>query len=379
MSDHHTLCSPSSAWIWRICTAQPGMVRRVVNPLPRDDTASREGTAAHWAVSEQMADQVVALGQIAPNGVVLTQEMLDSADVAVRHLRGILSRATTRPVAQRTLWMENFISALQEYRGGTPDFAFYDLNAGILYVRDFKHGFEIVQAFEFWQGIEYAAHLCVKLRLPPETRVDIGIIQPRAPHRDGPVRTWRVTAGGLARYWHELDMAGEEASGPDAKLRPNAGCRRCDARHECPALQRDGYATAQQSEEALPLVLSTPALGLELVQLTEARARLDARITGLEALTEQRLRAGERVTGWALRPGESRLAWRIPPEQVIALGKLSGVDLQKPDAVITPTQAKAAKSLGKEATALIDGLSHRPPAALKLARDDGSEARRVFG
>ncbi len=380
MSDsEHAFNPPSSAHIWRVCTGQPKQLRLVREPLPQDDTASREGTATHWAYAEQMHDHAVGLGEITPNGVALTDEMLQSAEVMVGECQRIMRTATTRPVAGRTYGIEQRLRGLSVHRWGTPDFWFYDVNGAVLYIRDLKHGFGVIEVFECYQLLDYAEMLAGELSLPAGTRIDMGIVQPRAPHRNGPVRTWVTTVEALKSYWFQLDMSAEESQGDSATLRPNPGCEHCGARHECAALQRDAYNSAQISEAPGALVLADPALGLELEHLTAAADRLAARITGLQALADARLRAGQRVPGWMLERGESRLTWTIAPEQVIALGKLGGVDLQKPDAVITPTQAKAAKSLGKAAHALIDGLSHRPPAALKLTRDDGSEARRVFG
>lgn len=378
-TEPHAYNPPSSAHIWRVCTGQPKQIRLVREPLPQDDTASREGTAAHWGYAEQMHDRMVGCGETAPNGVLLTDEMVQSADVMVEECQRIMRTATTRPVVGRTYGIEQRMRGLSEHRWGTPDFWFYDVNGAVLYVRDLKHGFGVIDVFECWQLLDYAQQLAHELQLPAGTRIDMGIVQPRAPHRDGPVRNWVATVDALRAYWFQLDMAAEESQGDGATLRPNAGCEHCDARHECPALQRDGYATAGYSEGPAALVLTGPALGLELVHLTEAATRLAARITGLQALADSRVRGGDRVPGWALERGESRAQWlaSMTPQQVIAFGRIAGVDLQKPDAVLTPTQAR--KALGKAAHPIIDGLSERPPAALKLVRDDGADARRVFG
>ena len=60
--------------------------------FPEEDTPeSREGTAAHWAVSEQLSGRTVDVGLIAPNGVPLTDEMIDAADVMVNDVTDTLA------------------------------------------------------------------------------------------------------------------------------------------------------------------------------------------------------------------------------------------------------------------------------------------------
>lgn len=372
----HALLSPSSAHAWRICAGMPTLLRRIVNPLPRDDTASREGTAAHWAAAEMLADRMVAEGQITPDGVVLTAEMLQSAELFVDTVRQVLDRATSRPTPTNH-GIEQRLAGYGPDRFGTPDAWLWDVNGQVLDIVDFKHGFDIVEVFENWQALDYAGMLRQQLQLPDTARVRITIVQPRAPHRDGPVRTWTTTIGALHTYWHQLDMAADEATSATPQLRPNPACRRCDARHECPALQVDAYRSAQVSAEAMPLALSDEALGLEIAHLTDAAERLKGRLSGLQAQADAALRGGRRVPGWTLEPGQTRLAWTVPVVQIKALGLMAGKPLVTEEP-ITPTQARALLK-GTPHVAVVDAMSARPPAAMKLARDDGSEARRVFG
>lgn len=372
----HAMLSPSSAHIWRVCTGMPRMLTQVRDPLPRDDEASREGTAAHWAAHEMIEGRTVGEGQITPDGTVLVESMIQSAEVFAGLIQRRHAAATVRPVPGMNVGIESRLNGYSAHRFGTPDHWLYDANAGTLYVDDFKHGFGIVEVFECWQLIDYAGMLAQQLKLADTVRVVLTIVQPRAPHRQGPIREWRTTVGALRSYWHALDMAAEEATSPTPQIRPNPGCVHCEARHECPALQQDGYRSAQISQEAEAVQLSPAALGVELAHLTDAAERLKARISGLQAHAESLLRSGERVPNWRMSPGQSNLAWTVPVEQVVALGKALDVDLRKPLDVVTPTQAK--QKLKGPAAAVVDTMAARPPAGMKLTRDDGAEMRHIF-
>ena len=69
------------------------------------------------------------------------------------------------------------------------DFYLYDQAEKTLYVTDLKYGYEIVEPFENWQALAYAAGVAALPGMVPD-KVVITIVQPRAPHRRGPIRTW---------------------------------------------------------------------------------------------------------------------------------------------------------------------------------------------
>ena len=86
---HSPLLAPSSAAQWAYCAASPTMTLQHGLPDKPEDTA--DGTAAHWVCSETLLSfkdnsESVRLphsfvGEIAPNGVVITEEMADGAQM----------------------------------------------------------------------------------------------------------------------------------------------------------------------------------------------------------------------------------------------------------------------------------------------------------
>ena len=79
MSGNHAFLPPSGAAIWVKCAAAPSMWQRY--PEPEDSLEAMEGTAAHWAFEELFAGRAIDIGLVAPNGIVLTDEMCDGAQL----------------------------------------------------------------------------------------------------------------------------------------------------------------------------------------------------------------------------------------------------------------------------------------------------------
>lgn len=376
MSAGHALLAPSSAARWVKCPASA--LLEACYPDEETD-AAREGTASHWvaAVGLNPAMMNVKTGTTAPNAVIVTDEMIEAATVYTDHVVSVLKRLgldlDALVVEQRV-----DIPRVHAENWGTPDCWLYNRVGGHeLHVWDYKFGHGYVDEYENWQLIDYTCGILSRLGLnglsDQDLTVHMHIVQPRCYHAAGPVRSWSVLAPNLRAQFNILKMAADEAMSGKARAIPGAQCVNCNARHACNALQEDAYRSAHIARESLPVELSPAALGLELHFLRQAATRLQARITGLEQQAESLLRAGERVPYSALVPSNGRQAWSVPVAEVLALGELCGVRVAKDD-VITPQQAIKA-GIPVE---MVNMYSSRST-SLKLAADDGRDAKRVFG
>ncbi len=340
---------------------------------PGEETPkSKEGTAAHWVASETILNVQPALGAIAPNGVEVTEEMLDGADMFAANVRAVAP-------GNAGLHVEKTMPCplIHSDCGGTPDAWHHD--SGIITIWDYKFGHGFVDVFENWQLIVYAAGILTELGVDGSNdqffRVRMRVVQPRNYHRDGPIREWSVMASDLRGYFNTLRMAAEKAwLRVDAKCTPNDECEHCDGRRACEALQQTGFKGMDFASESTPLVLSNAALGTELTLINHYLARLEARKTGLEEMAASEIKAGHVVPGFALDSTVGRLGWTKPVDEVIALGQMMGVEVSKPG-VITPTQAIKA---GLPDT-VVAQYSGRPAGGLKLVASKDDKARRVFG
>lgn len=382
MSEHAFL-APSSASRWVRCALSASL--EAAYPETEASPSSLEGTAAHWVVQMLLQGTPVAIDMQAPNGVAVTQEMLEAAELVRDDIVACLG-----PDWRQYLFIEQRVQIPRVHptqNWGTPDYrAWSRMNNGHLLLRvwDFKYGHGIVEAFENWQLIDYTAGILDEVLAggTPDTEivVEMTVIQPRAFHRDGTVRRWRVAASDLRAQINILTAAAAAATQPNPKATPTPeGCENCNGRHACEALQRSAYMAADKGGQYGALELSPHALGLELRNLKRAQDLLAARVTGIEAQAVAAIKAGQLVPFWAMESVPGRLAWTKPNTEVFALGDMLGVDLRKEPDAITPTQAKAAaKRIGVSET-LFDAYAARPTGAAKLVADDGTKARLIFG
>lgn len=370
----HSILAPSSAARRIQC---PGStLLEAAYPETETTPEAAEGEAAHWAAAEMLSGRLVDIGQVAPNGVVLTQEMVEGADlyyddvVATLKPHGIApdTGAIEQPVAIPRVHPQSF---------GTPDYAVW---VGLrLCVWDYKFGHRFVEVYENWQLIEYVAGLLQPVldRGLEDRAVDVTvkIVQPRAYHRSGPIRSWSFKASEIRGHINIASTAAHEALGPEPRQRVGPECRDCRARHACVTLQRAAMRELDEAGREQPLDLPPAALGLELRMLREGIARLQARASGLEEQALAQIKRGVVVPGWGVEHGAGRQRWKAPPTEVLAVGQMFGLDLARPVEPITPLQAVKA-GLPAE---MLAAMAETPRGAAALVPDDGSKARAVFG
>jgi hypothetical protein len=369
----HALLAPSSMNTVMRCSGSIQLARL----YPEDDESqdAREGTASHWAGQELLIGQMVDVGQVAPNGVVLDIDMIEGAEMYQRAVRELV------PAPQGNVEQRVECSSVHPYMWGTPDFWHYDAVQRVLYVMDYKYGRRFVEVFENWQLIAYAAGIIWTLALDDlNLTVHFGIVQPRSYHRDGPVRTWRVRGSDLRPYVNMLAGGAEAAVRVDGTFNENAvctvnpGCRDCRGRRACPALHRATMACVDLSEAPVPFDLPPTAVGVELRMIQHAQMLLKARAEGLEEQARSAMMGGVDVPHFLLQRAQGREKWQRPVSEVLALGSMLGINLAKPPEAITPTQAR---KLGLPAT-LTTTYAGRSAGEMELVPDDGAKARKVF-
>lgn len=375
----HAFLPPSGAGAWVACAAWPHMNAR----YPQDDSEeSLEGTAAHWVAYELLYSRPVAIGQVTPTGNVVTLEMLEGADVYTDTIDADLAAAGLN---RSVLYVEQriYIPYVHVENWGTPDCWFYAPTARKLTVYDYKFGHDFVDAYMNWQCVDYTCGIVEQLAqqmgvevslLDQHLTVEIVVVQPRNYDRSGPVRRWTVRASDLRALDNKLQMAAARVMDAQPLATPGPHCKHCPGRHACNALQREAYKAAAIAGSSTPAELPPAALAVELAILEDAAKMLAARISGLEAETEARIRRGERMNGYALAETYGRQRWKLPADQIIAMGQLMGVNLAKVEAV-TPLQAQKAGMRPE----LVEAYSEKPRAGVKLVRDDGTAAAKVFG
>lgn len=389
---------PSSAHRWVNC---PGSVMmQEIYPETETSEAAEEGTAMHFVAATVLKyfegfcssgeshrsrgklrpDLTHWEGKKAPNGVIITEEMLEIVQIymdrvidaieAVGEMNGSCYAVVEHPVSCDAIHPEN---------RGTLDCGVIIEAAqadGSLRIYDFKSGWGVVEPFENWQLLNYAMGMLGEIHArgrPMPTHLDLRIVQPRPWHPLGPERKWVVQLSELPKYYQKMRAAAEEASGPAPRTAPGLHCNHCSARHACVTLNNAALFGAEIVGVSLPVEMPPEAISRQIRLLEEIATLVKARLEGVEAQAMGIIKSGGTIPGYRVQTGTGRRKWNKPLLEVIAMGELMEIPLKK-DAVITPTQAIKA---GID-DALVAAYSETPVTGLKLVRDDINYAKQVF-
>lgn len=375
MTAAHAFLAPSGSYQWGPggCPASP----RLQAEFPEDEESeeSREGTAAHHYVTETLLGRIVREGDTAPNGFPIDKTMVEAGFDIIRDVTDTV-RAARGPAAmvEERVHMSASIHALC---WGTPDVYLLNFATRTVHLWDYKYGHRYVDAFRNWQCIAYVAGVLESNGVPREEwhlwSITVTIAQPRNYHPDGQLREWFFNGDELVRLVTELMAAAHEAVQENAPFKTGEHCRDCTGRHACPALERVAMGLADVSLRGFPVVLPPHAVGLELTILQGAIKRLKARAEGLEEQALKLNRNGVDVPFWKSEYSQGREKWSIPHAEVLALGSLYGVDLNKPGN-LTPAQARKA---GVDAE-IVKAMSETPRGALTLVPVTANDIAKRF-
>ncbi len=390
MPGAHSIIPMSSAGRRVQCPASA--VLELMHPEAEDKEASRQGTAAHELIPAMIhgfarggtgvPDRDETIGTTAANGVAHSADTFDGAMTCALDVQRVMRE--TAVFGGDYLQVEQPVTAprIHPQSWGTPDVWLFDQRGGRLYVWDYKHGHRPVEVVENWQLVEYGAGILEQITgdkgvglEDQHIEIVFTIVQPRAQHRDGPIRRWTVKASDLRPLTNIAADAEHKALSAEPPMQTGPECLDCKARHVCTALAKKAGAAMDVAQRSDTHSLSSDALGVELRMLYAAEQALKARRTGLEAQAEGVIQAGGTVPGIAAETTFGRAQWLMPVDQIAQVGDMMGVDLRKPADVVTPRQAEQ-KGLSAE---LVKQYSHKPATGTKLVVDSQSRAARVFG
>lgn len=366
---------PSGADIWVNCHGAVVMQEQFPEV---EGPEAMEGTAAHFAATEPLQGRPVKTGDVAPNGIVITDEMMEGAALYQSVVMQRIPWANMR--VEQTLPIPD----IHPENGGTPDTWGIGFEPYVIQLIDYKYGHDFVEVFENWQLAEYISgifsHLVATghfaLTAEAHLTIEFTIVQPRSYHRDGPVRTWRVRLDHLRGMFNLLRHAAEMAFRDDVTTTAGGWCEHCTARIGCETLQQSSYSIMRRIGRATPFNLDPLQVGRELYWINQADAILSARRKALEIEAFSMLESGKGVPHFEIDRAPGSEKWNEGKEQeVISLAAALGKDIRKPVAAITPTQARA---LGMP-DAVIAAYAARPKGKAKLVPLDTTKTRKIFG
>jgi hypothetical protein len=356
MSSHAKLWQPSGAPIWANCNGAPEFVADIPNP---SNERAAEGTAAHWVAQYRLTKGVwPEVGNSAPNGVEITEEMIDYVSVYVDLVES--TPATVRGIEEKV-----HSPRIEKGCFGTVDHWCFDQQTSTLYDDDLKYGWGIVESWE-----QHLCYACGLLDKYPAENVVMRIIQPRPRHPQGPIREWRIKAVDLKPHFDRLHNA---ANMVFPMLTSGPWCKNCRGALKCSANQNAAMNAVDVSE--LPVPVENLNIGRELDILQRAAEAIKNRLTKLETEAEGIIQSGGYVDGWIMSsiPSGGKSSWTSKHADIVALAKLLNINVEK-QALITPIQAMK-KGMPEP---LVKAHSQMPKPSLKLTKAQKTNAFVAF-
>lgn len=379
---------PSGSYQWVNCSGSIKMKELYPRNPTEPSVATDEGKACHW-LSEQIINTYVMeceqpirtelVGTTAPDNVLIDDDMWDGAMVYVDAILDRMGDTTT--CQQLNVEQQVNLDNIYPSMSGTPDCWWYDAYAMTLHVFDLKYGMGLVEAYNNPQLLIYASGIIANYLHPSvandeRLKVHLTIVQPRAFHELGPVRTWKIKALDMRPTIITLEAAAHKAMGDDADLHSGRHCKYCSAKFNCRSLQQTVYNAIDVITDVSPIEMNEHSTACELTLLKYAADLIKYRLISVEQQANTVIHDGKLLKGWIQEPTFGRKKWK-DDDQARALGEMMGIDLDK-HALITPTQAKAVFKKAKLDNAVIDSYSTTPQSGMKLKIDDGSRLSMIF-
>lgn len=362
----HARLSPSSAHRWMRC---PGSVRLSEGKDGPATIYSAEGTVAHKVLEKCLttgANAVGFYGQIFETDgfeIVVDQEMVDGVQMAVDYVRRFEAPGIQRWVERRDGLDK--IKDLPEPIWGTTDVCVWDAETRTLHIIDFKYGRGVlVEVPDNEQLMIYALTQVLRVGERP-SRIVLHVVQPRAHHADGPIRTHEVTYEDLVEFKKRLVEAARACQDPNAPLVPGDHCRFCPALPECPAHQKLAIEVAQEEFSGEPLPAPADLEPDRIAFILRHAATVEAWLKAVREHATAVLAAGGEIPGFKAVRGRSVRRWRDEEaaEKYLARAGLKMRERRKVEVISVAEAEKKLKKLGKE---LPGGLWDKPEGKLTV-------------
>lgn len=300
----HSKLGASSAERWFNC---PGSVRLSRFGIPKESAYASEGTYAHTIAAEALKTGAFPATE--------THLELDSLIVYVDYLRSLPGKLHVEQRLQlnKDMW-------------GTCDALLID--GDHLTVVDYKHGEGVVVEVHSNKQLLYYA-LCASILFKAKTYT-VTVVQPRAYHADGPVRSWTFGQETLDSFARKLRDAVKRTENPEAPLLTGEHCRFCPALAYCPKVLEESQAIAVREFTPLAMTPEKISKALDFAKFAQG---------WFKALEEYALEAamnGTKIPGYELVDKRRQRVWRDFTEEVLV--SRFGENAYEPRKIKTPTQ-----------------------------------------
>lgn len=334
----------------------------------KESEHSAKGSAAHELAEKCLrskADAIDFLGTIVKtkhHEIEIDEELANSAQMYVDYVRQTLSDSETGAVCPgdcALLAIEQNVSLSKLNppfdAGGTGDAVILSPSLGLVEVVDLKNGMGVVNVNENKQLRTYGLGSLLAMRDEDAARFDmvkVTIVQPRAPHKDGRIRSETFHVADLIDWTHELMKAMhrskvaldefEQIGGNRVKfdewaekwLTPGA-CKFCPAEGFCPKLRQKALSVAPETAQKWfedPSAVTLPDLDLAkakgnapelqspeaLGHVLDGLEMLEDWIKALRSHAHAEAERGNPPTGWQLSDKIGNRKWAADEAKVVS-------------------------------------------------------------
>lgn len=345
----HSPLGASGAERWMNCPGSVALLKELQLPETDEPDYRREGTAAHEAAARCLLDGTDAWEIV---GQQFNNTEIDAP--AAEAIQVYLDECRSLPPGET--YVEFGIDAPEFHHQfyGTLDFGRVVLPT--MYVRDYKHGEGIVVEVEWNPQFMYYAY--GKLRHHPEVEiVNLGVVQPRAFHPEGPVRTWEVSADTIRLWAEETLKPAMLRTELDSTLDTGPWCRFCPAKLVCPLLT-SLFGAACTADPKVVVNMSDESLGRSY----QYREAVKFYLKALEDEAFRRLNTGKAIAGIKLVPKKANRVYKDGAKEVL-IARLGDKVFTEPE-IKSPAEIE---KLGTEAKKLVKEWAYTPMTGLTVA------------
>jgi len=390
MAGKHARLSPSAASIWMNC---PGSISITKDLVDKTNKYASEGTAAHQLAEECLARNESPFDRMGEHFEADKQVFMVDTDMATHvqvYVDAVRAKAEEagQPIQVEQKVSLEYLTKTKDL-GGTVDALFADIVfENTLYVYDLKFGKGIVvDVINNPQLMIYAVGALGKY-MNADGRssieyVEMGIVQPRAFHSDGPVRTYTMLVEDLLEWADNTLLPAVDATYSDNPVfQSGSHCRWCKAKRDqvCPILNQDVYAIAQQSfPEVVESSLPDPKeMDVEtLAKVLEGGKIIKSWYEGVCKYAHDRALAGDKIPGKKLIKGFGDRKWLDPGLVERTMGGKYPLIMTVPSKPQLKSVAQVEATLKKEydlkkknVDELLARLWEKPEKGLKLVSED---------
>ena len=334
----HSKLGASSAYRWINCPGSVALIEK--SPAESSSPHATEGTQAHDLAEIILLNKAWCKADY-------PEDMEDAVMVYVDYIRNNLTSDTKLQI--ETEFDLSFI-----YAGmfGTNDACLISPHKKHLEIIDYKHGSGLaVEVKENTQLLYYAlgavAQLCDKQYSLVDGGITLTIVQPRAYHPEGAIRSWHIDLPYLLAWGEQLKEYALATVQESAPVQLGDWCRFCTAKAICPAMRAKSMEVAKSAfDDDMHLVLPKPQSlsGQEIETVLDHASMIGKWVTAVKKYALDVSGTGATIPGYKLVQKLSDRQWGDAQETAkdLLLEGFTEEQIFTPKSIKSPAQLEKA-------------------------------------